>query len=160
MATDSSDAVFEMLHQSRHREIASNPHQWAPVPLWLADVFARNVQVVNAPVPIPDTRRIPLDHGCSALHSHVSSSTYRVHNLVDESHTLDQYINLLEAQWLVSVLRSCEALSRQRASSVFPRFISNMQILIFKEFGRSGLVPATDSVRRIRLEESPAAFAI
>lgn len=147
--------THDVLHRLGRDDTRHDRGRWPEVPSWLEQVFLQGLQGANAPVPIPG-----LDHICAALHSHFLNSTYQIHNLAGESHTIDQYINLVKAQWLLSKVCSGDAQRGHHASSVYLKFISDMEALISEEFRRSGLIQAADDALRLRLEENPAAFSI
>lgn len=62
----------------------------------------------NPPATYTDMNRIPLTESFNALYRHFTGSTYQFKGPETGDQTIEQYLNLLKAQWILLVLRNGE----------------------------------------------------
>jgi hypothetical protein len=110
----------------------------------------------NAPCWITDATQIPLTNGMDALILHYRQSTIQFTGF-ESNQTVEQYLNLLKAHWLVEILLESKALERTRPGHLYRRIIKQVEQRIAKQYGRRE-VPRYSEEALCALEKST--FAI
>jgi hypothetical protein len=107
-----------------------------PVPEALATRFNEALMVPHRPQAFTGPWQLPIQEGFDALVYHFNQSTVRSHGPPGSAQPLEQYINLVKAQWLVQVLKNSAQFEQ---SFYYKRATLRMEQLIRDEKGRSDL---------------------
>jgi hypothetical protein len=107
-----------------------------PVPEALAARFHEALMAPHRPQSFTDPAQLPVQEGFDALVYHFHQSTIRSHGLPGSAQPLEQYINLVKAQWLVQVLKKSAQFEQ---CFYYKRATLRMEQLIRDEKSRSDL---------------------
>jgi hypothetical protein len=110
---------------------------------------------MNQPRPFERLSNIPLREGFDALYLHYRESTHAFRDPETAEQTAEQYLNLLKCQWLLNVLRSGDQF--QRAGSLYPRLLKQVEQRIIKEHQRMDIVRFQDTEFK---KVNPTAFLV
>ncbi|KAJ9638211.1 hypothetical protein H2199_006898 [Coniosporium tulheliwenetii] len=87
--------------------------------------------------PIPEYRQLPLEHGYEALYLHYKQST--VINPPTGDQTMEQYLDLLKAHWIIETLKRGAPYKALRPGSYYLRTVARLERLISDQYARPGL---------------------
>jgi hypothetical protein len=113
-----------------------------PVPDVLATRFNEALMAPHRPQSFTDPRQLPIREGFDALAYHFFQSTVRSHGPPGSAQPLEQYINLVKAQWLVQVLKNS---TQFKQSFYYKRATLRMEQLICDEKDRPDLTQFSEA---------------
>ncbi|OCL09411.1 hypothetical protein AOQ84DRAFT_22704 [Glonium stellatum] len=135
LIVDIAGNVNEILELLRnHIGLASEP--LPPLPSFLECRF-RNALRRNSPTQNTDSDYIPLKEGFNALYEH-----YR-HSMPSselDAQTVDQYLSLLKAHWLVEALTRSKSFRDTRPGSLYRRMIAQVEQRISRQYARQDII--------------------
>lgn len=128
--------IQEILAHTRELRGLSLNTSLEPIPEWLGSRF-REALKINPPVSYTDIDNFPLEHGYEALYLHYKQST--VISLPTGDQTMEQYLDLLKAHWIVETLKRGAPYKALRPGSYYLRTIARLERLISDQYARPGL---------------------
>ncbi|PGH14656.1 hypothetical protein AJ80_05837 [Polytolypa hystricis UAMH7299] len=123
-----------------------------PIPLTITQRFQSTLNV-NAPVPISDISKIPLNQAMDALALHYRQSTIQQSDL-GENQTIQQRLSLLKTHWLRDIICESEALRLTRSDHLYRSLIKRIEQRVAEQYERH----TVDEDELLALDQS--AFAI
>jgi hypothetical protein len=148
------NGMQELLVHTRALRGLSSDTSLEQIPAWLDSRF-RDALEINPPDSYTDTDNFPLEHGFEALYRHYKQST--VANLQTGDRTMEQYLDLLKAHWILEVLTRGAQFKALRDGSCYPRAVARLRELIADQYAQPGLAMSSEDDLK-KLDES--AFAI
>ncbi|KAK5651816.1 hypothetical protein OQA88_11684 [Cercophora sp. LCS_1] len=125
------ESVAELVERSRRQDPELRAQSSDLVPKWLYDVFEASL-TINTPRTVRSTSDLSVKEGCDLLHHHFSDRRSDSSSR-GRAAAVAHYLQLLKCQWIISTLRKSREYPSQRYSSAFPRFISNVEIQIYRD---------------------------
>ncbi|KAH0556313.1 hypothetical protein GP486_005761, partial [Trichoglossum hirsutum] len=98
----------------------------------------RDALIRDCPPRLSDPRHIPLKEGFDALSQHFRQSTVQAIGS-GINPTVEQYLNLLKAHWLVEILSKSESFKQTRQGSLFRRIVEQVKQGIAEQYAREGI---------------------
>ena len=143
LATNIAGDVSEILFLMKQHLIPQQELMFGHIPGWLAARFC-GALAKNAPPSYKDIAHFPLKEGFDALYRHFRQST--VQFIDDESgeQTIEQYLELLKAQWILETLKKSKSYREARPGSLYTRIIGQVEQRISKQFGRRDILKPSD----------------
>jgi hypothetical protein len=106
-------------------------------PRFLAAIFR------DSPVEISNLSQIPLKEAFQALIFHIRNSTAKSPG-IEAPQSVEEYINLLKAHWLMNLLNASTSLRALRQGHLYRRIIQQIEVRIMKEYARDDLLEWTE----------------
>ncbi|OCK81935.1 hypothetical protein K432DRAFT_403375 [Lepidopterella palustris CBS 459.81] len=154
------DEILNLLKGQPH--ISSPP--FPEIPVSLSAKFEAALQK-DQPRSYVNPDRIPLKEGFDALYEHYRDSTLQFKNAEISPQTLEQYLSLLKAHWLLEALKRSNSFVEARSGSLYRIAISQIEQRIAKQYARCDeSIPEQERVIRFGEQEliglEDAAFSI
>ena len=130
------DGIQELLVHIRKIGGLTSETQLEPIPEWLDSRF-REALEVNPPDSYTDVEDFPLEHGFEALYHHYRQST--VVNVESGDRTMEQYLALLKAHWILKTLTCATSFAALRPGSSYPRAVARLSALISEQYAQPSL---------------------
>jgi hypothetical protein len=130
------DGIQELLVHIRELRGLSSETQLEPIPEWLDSRFCEALEI-NPPASYTDIENFPLERGFEALYHHYKQST--VVNIQSGDRTMEQYLSLLKAHWILKTLPRGRPFQALRPGSCYPRAVGRLSELISEQYARPGL---------------------
>jgi hypothetical protein len=93
--------------------------------------------LTNPPCQMSTIDQIPFKEGFDALYQHFRQSTF---DFVNEEHsgpqTIQQYLNLLKAHWLLNILKASDSVKKKGTHSLAQRLLSQVELRILQQYSR------------------------
>ncbi|KAF1814074.1 hypothetical protein P152DRAFT_303584 [Eremomyces bilateralis CBS 781.70] len=132
--------IQEILTNTRQLLGLSTYSSLEPVPEWL-DVRFQKALEVNAPTSFSGMKNIPLEDSHEALYRHYRES---VNDNSPSDQSMDQYLHLLKAQWILETIKQSGPFRALRPGSCYIRTVTRLEQLICEQFAWPGLVKFSD----------------
>ncbi len=143
IATNIAGDVAEILWLMKRHLIPQQELIFGEIPEWLAAKFC-NALAKNPPAIYTDIAHFPLKEGFDALYRHFRQSTVQFIDHETGEQTIEQYLELLKAQWILEVLKKSVLYREARPGSLYLRIIGQVEQRISKQYGRQDLVRFSD----------------
>jgi hypothetical protein len=141
------DGMQELLVHTRVPRGLSSNISLEPIPEWL-DFRFRDALEINPPDSYIDVENFPVEHGFKALCHHYDQST--IANLQTGDRTMEQYLDLLKAHWILDVLTHGASFKALRDGSYYPGAVVRFRELIADQYARPGLaMPSEDDLKKL-----------
>ncbi len=143
LATNIAGDVAEILWLMKQHLIPQQELILGSIPGRLAARFSEAL-TKNPPTTYTTIAHLPLKEGFDTLYRHFRQST--VQFIDDESgeQTIEQYVELLKAQWILETLKQSIPYREARPGSLYTRIIGQVEQRISKQYGRQDLVTFSD----------------
>lgn len=142
LATSIAGDVAEILCLMKQHLIPQQELVFGEIPEWLAARFC-SALAKNPPTTYTDIAHFPLKEGFDALYRHFRQSTVQSVQFIDHEtgeQTIEQYLELLKAQWILETLKQSIPYREARPGSLYTRIIGQVEQRISKQYGRQDLV--------------------
>jgi hypothetical protein len=133
--TEIAFGVEEILTILRERLGLAGNQEIDPIPDWLADRFLRAIET-NSPGGFTTLERFPLKEGFDCLYYHFWRSTISSSHNEASGKTIEQYLSLLKARWILDVLKRAAPFRSARRGSLYPPSVLGLEKQIISEYGR------------------------
>ena len=144
LATNIAGDVSEILFLMKQHLIPQQELIFGRIPGWLAARFC-DALTKNAPTSYTDIAHFPLKDGFDALYRHFRQSTVQFVDAETGEQTVEQYLELLKAQWILESLKQSKSYREARPGSLYTRIIGQVEQRISKQYGRQDLVKFSDN---------------
>ena len=144
LATNIAGDVSEILFLMKQHLIPQQELLFGHIPSWLAVRFC-DALAKDAPISYTDIARFPLKEGFDALYRHFRQSTVQFIDDETGAQTIEQWLELLKAQWILETLKQSKSYSGARPGSLYTRIIGQVEQRISKQYGRQDLVRFSDN---------------
>lgn len=135
LIVDIAGNVNEILELLR-KHIGLAPEPLPQLPSFLEGRF-RDALRRNPPTQNADPNYIPLKEGFDALYEHYRHS---MPNSEIDAQTVDQYLSLLKAHWLVQTLINSKSFRDTRPGSLYRRMIAQVEQRISRQYARQDII--------------------
>jgi hypothetical protein len=140
LATDTAARTHDILEILMAQ---SNTVELPNIPSSLDDKF-QDALSRHTTIQIRHPSRIPLEEGVDVMILHYRKSTALSNGLVTDQ-TVEQYLHLLKAHWLVETLLKSDTLKRARSGHLFRRIIKQVQQSIAEQYKREEISRYTEA---------------
>ncbi len=144
LATNIAGDVAEILWLMKQHLIPQQELVFGEIPEWLAARFC-SALAKNPPPVYTDITHFPLKEGFDALYRHFRQSTVQFIDRETGEQTIEQYLELLKAQWILETLKRSMPYREARPGSLYTRIIGQVEQRISKQYLRQDLVVFGDN---------------
>jgi hypothetical protein len=142
LATDTAAKAHLILEILLMQAGLSKTIELPKIPSSLDDRF-RDALSRHSTIQIIDPSQIPLEEGVDVMRLHYRRSAVMSNGLVPDQ-TVEQYLHLLKAHWLVETLLKSDALKRTPTGHIFRQIIKQVQQSIAEHYKRDSSSPCTE----------------
>ena len=143
LATNIAGDVAEILWLMKLHLVPQEELIFGNIPEWLATRFC-DASAKNPPTTYTDIAHFPLKEGFDSLYRHFRQSTVQFIDDEAGEQTIEQYLELLKAQWILETLKKSISYREARHGSLYTRVIGQVEQRISKQYRRQDLVKFSD----------------
>jgi hypothetical protein len=142
LATDTAARTHDILEILMAHVGLSNKVELPNIPSSLDEKF-QDALSRHTTIKVRDPSRIPLEEGVDVMILHYRKCTALSNGLVTHQ-TVEQYLHLLKAHWLVETLLKSDTLKRTRPGHLYRRIIKQVQQSIAEQYKREEIARYTE----------------